>query len=158
MTTRPTFRQLKRSEIDAVLARNSVGRLAYLLDGQVDIEPIHFVYADGTLYGRTAPGTKLSALGHEYWVAVEVDEVEELFEWRSVVVHGGFHRIPPDQPGTQEVLWHRAVEALRQLIPEALTPEDPTPHRTVIFRIPVQRASGREASTTARYRGFRSAE
>ncbi len=146
MTDAPTFRVLEREEIEAVLARNSVARLAYLLDGRVDIEPIHYVYADGMLYGRTAPGTKLSALGQDYWVAVEVDEVEDLFNWRSVVIHGGFHRIPPDQPGTQRVLWARAVEALRELIPEALTADDPTPSRTVIFRIPIQQAEGRAAS------------
>lgn len=147
MTSSPTFRTLDRAEIEAVLARNNVARLAYLLDGKVDIEPIHYVYADDTIYGRTAPGTKLSALAQDYWVAVEVDEADALFDWRSVVVHGGFHRIPPDQPGTQQVLWRRAVEALRELVPAALTSDDPTPHRTVIFRIPVQQAEGRAASS-----------
>lgn len=146
MTGAPTFRSLERREIDAILARNHVGRLAYMLGGKVDIEPIHYVFAEGTLYGRTAPGTKLNALQRDYWVAVEVDEVDGLFDWRSVVVHGGFHRIPPDQPGTQEVLWERAVELLRGLIPEALTSADPTPQRTVLFRIPVQQAEGRAAT------------
>lgn len=146
MTSPPTFRTLDPDEIAAILARNNVARLAYLLDGKVDIEPIHYVYADDTLYGRTAPGTKLSALAQDYWVAVEVDEVDALFDWRSVVIHGGFHRVPRDQPGTQQVLWQRAVEVLRELIPEAFTSDDPTPHRTVIFRIPIQRAEGRAAS------------
>lgn len=146
MTGPPTFRGLERREIDDILARNHVARLAYLLDGRVDIEPIHYVFAEGTLYGRTAPGTKLSALGRDYWVAVEVDEVEDIFRWRSVVVHGGFHRIPPNQSGTQQVLWERAVELLRGLVPEALTSADPTPHRTVLFRIPIQQAEGRAAS------------
>ena len=146
MTGAPTFRSLERREIDAILARNHVGRLAYMLGGKVDIEPIHYVFAEGTLYGRTAPGTKLNALERDYWVAVEVDEVDALFDWRSVVVHGGFHRIPPDQPGTQQVLWQRAVELLRGLIPEALTSADPTPQRTVLFRIPVQQAEGRAAT------------
>lgn len=146
MTGPPTFRSLERREIDDILARNHVARLAYLLDGRVDIEPIHYVFAEGTLYGRTAPGTKLSALGRDYWVAVEVDEVEDMFRWRSVVVHGGFHRIPPNQPGTQQVLWEHAVELLRGLVPGALTSADPTPHRTVLFRIPIQQAEGRAAS------------
>lgn len=146
MTGPPTFRSLERREIDDILARNHVARLAYLLDGRVDIEPIHYVFAEGTLYGRTAPGTKLSALARDYWVAVEVDEVEDMFRWRSVVVHGGFHRIPPNQPGTQQVLWEHAVELLRGLVPEALTSADPTPHRTVLFRIPIQQAEGRAAS------------
>lgn len=149
MTGAPAFRSLERREIDAILARNHVGRLAYMLGGKVDIEPIHYVFAEGTLYGRTAPGTKLSALEQDYWVAVEVDEVDALFDWRSVVVHGGFHRIPPDQPGTQQVLWQRAVDLLRGLVPETLTSADPTPRRTVLFRIPIQQAEGREATSGA---------
>jgi nitroimidazol reductase NimA-like FMN-containing flavoprotein (pyridoxamine 5'-phosphate oxidase superfamily) len=153
VSSRPKFRALKKAEIESVLARNNVARLAYLLDGRVDIEPIHYVFADRTIYGRTAPGTKLSALAHDYWVAVEVDEVDALFDWRSVVAHGGFHRIPPDQPGTQKVLWEHAVEVLRQLIPKALTADDPTPHRTVIFRIPIQKAAGRAAYTREKSSG-----
>lgn len=86
---RPTFRELTRAEAEAVLARNHVGRLAFVDEERhVDITPIHYVFAHGMVHGRTAAGTKLSAVAHRPWVAFETDEVEAAFRWRSVVVRG----------------------------------------------------------------------
>lgn len=72
----PTFRPLDRPEMEALLARNHVGRLAFSFHDRVDIEPIHYVYADGVLYARTSPGHKLTTLAHHRWVALEADEVD----------------------------------------------------------------------------------
>jgi nitroimidazol reductase NimA-like FMN-containing flavoprotein (pyridoxamine 5'-phosphate oxidase superfamily) len=147
-TTRaPRIRKLDRAEIDAILARNHVGRLAYAWKNHVDIEPLHYVYDQGWIYGRTSAGTKLEATG-ETWapVAFEVDEVEAIFSWRSVVVHGGFYVLDEKGAEWEQAEWRRGVELLRRLIPEALTDDDPVAFRTVIFRIAVQEASGREAT------------
>ena len=54
----PTIREMTRPEIDALLARNHVGRMAFASGNRIDIEPIHYVYANGWLYGRTSPGRK----------------------------------------------------------------------------------------------------
>jgi nitroimidazol reductase NimA-like FMN-containing flavoprotein (pyridoxamine 5'-phosphate oxidase superfamily) len=144
---KPTFRTLGPEECTAVLARNHVGRLAYVWANQLYIEPLHYVYADGWIYGRTSPGSKLDATG-ETWapVAFEVDEVEELFRWRSVVVRGGFYTIPPDGAAWEAAAWRRGVELLRELVPGTLGADDPVPFRTVLFRIAVQEATGREAT------------
>ena len=150
MSTRPSaprIRELDRAEIDAILARNHVGRLAYTWQNHVDIEPIHYVYADGWIYGRTSHGTKLEATGYAWSpVAFEVDEIEELFRWRSVVVHGGFYTIPQEGAEWEQAEWRRGVELLRTLIPETFTAGDPVAFRTVLFRIAVQDATGREAT------------
>lgn len=143
----PSIRELDRSEIDAILARNHVGRLAYAWQNQVDIEPLHYVYHDGWIYGRTSHGAKMDAVGYTWWpVAFEVDEVEELFRWRSVVVHGGFYTLPADGAEWEAAEWRRDVELLRTLLPETLTGDDPVAFRTVLFRIAVQDVTGREAT------------
>lgn len=134
---------LDRAGTEDVLRRNAVGRLAFITDDAVDIEPVHYVYHDGNIYGRTTGGTKLSAIARHHRVAFEVDESDSLFEWRSVVVKGPMLRVPT---GTRE--WTRAIEALRGLVPSALGPDDPTPDRTVVFRIPADRATGRVASSS----------
>src|SRR5690349_15736001 len=85
-TSAPTFRELPRDECDALLARNHVGRVAFSFHDRVDLEPVHYVYAEGWIHGRTAPGAKVAVLRHHPWVAFEVDEVEGLFDWQSVVV------------------------------------------------------------------------
>lgn len=143
----PRFRELTPEEIEAVLTRNHVGRLAYAWQNHVDIEPLHYVYDDGWIYGRTSHGGKLDRTGYTWApVAFEVDEIEGMFRWRSVVVHGGFYTIPEDGAAWEQAEWKRGVELLRRLIPQTFTEADPVAFRTVLFRIAVQDATGREAT------------
>jgi nitroimidazol reductase NimA-like FMN-containing flavoprotein (pyridoxamine 5'-phosphate oxidase superfamily) len=145
-TPPPTIRPLARAECEAILARNHVGRLAYAWQNHVDIEPLHYVFHDGWIYGRTSHGAKMEAVGYTWWpVAFEVDEVEELFRWRSVVVHGGFYTIPSEGAEWETTEWRQGVELLRRLIPETLGESDPVAFRTVVFRIAAQDLTGREA-------------
>jgi uncharacterized protein len=145
--TKPRIRALERGECDAILARNHVGRIAYAQHNHVDIEPLHYVYHDGWLYGRTSQGAKLQATGTTWApVAFEVDEVEELFRWRSVVVHGGFYTIEDDGLPVHQQEWQRGVELLRTLIPETFTSDDPVAFRTVLFRLAAQEVTGRECA------------
>jgi nitroimidazol reductase NimA-like FMN-containing flavoprotein (pyridoxamine 5'-phosphate oxidase superfamily) len=142
----PRFRSLTPDTCLAVLARNHVGRLAYARHNHVEIEPLNYVYADGWLYGRTSPGAKLDATGDSWWpVAFEVDEIDSLFCWRSVVVHGGLYRIEDDGLALHHQEWVKGVERLRRLIPETFTEHDPVPFRSVVFTISVQTVTGREA-------------
>lgn len=145
-TAPPRIRSLSRAEIDALLARNCVGRMAYARGSHIDIEPLHYVYANGWLYGRTSPGRKLDVAAREWWpVAFEVDEVEDVLRWRSAVVHGGFYTLDPEGAVWEREEARRAVELLRSIVPEAFTEQDPTPGRNVLFRIAVQEVSGRMA-------------
>lgn len=142
----PEIRELDRDEIDAILARNHVGRIGYSFRDRVDIEPIHYIY-DGEqwIWGRTSPGAKITTIRHNYWVAFEVDEVEGPSDWRSVIVHGGFYALPPDVSGPERETRERGIELLRSVAPATLTDEDPTPGRTIVFRIAVQDVTGRES-------------
>ncbi len=139
----PAFRELERSEIDAILSRNHLGRIGYARGNRVEVQPVNYVYADGWLYGRTSYGAKYDVLAenqYRWWpVAFEVDEVDDLFNWRSVLVHGGFYVIDESEPD----VWQPALALLRVLIPATFGPDDPFAFRTVVFRIAVQEASGR---------------
>ncbi|HEX6927303.1 MAG TPA: pyridoxamine 5'-phosphate oxidase family protein [Longimicrobiaceae bacterium] len=145
-TAIPRFRELTRAEIDALLARNHVGRMAFVRGNDIDIEPIHYVYANGWLYGRTSPGRKVDFTAREWWpIAFEVDEIYDLFHWRSAVVHGGFYTLDPEGAAWEREEAQKAVELLRTLIPETFTDKDPVPFRNILFRIAVQEVSGRAA-------------
>ena len=129
-----------------MLARHHVGRLAFAFHGRVDIQPLHYVYEAGWIYGRTSEGAQLDALAHSQCVAFEVDEIRDTFDWTSVVVHGSFHRLDalsatPD-PGSEA----HAVRLLRTIVPETFTVEDPVPSRTVVFRIAMGETYGRTAT------------
>jgi uncharacterized protein len=147
---RPVFGELDRAACEALLARGHTGRLAYSFHDRVDIEPIGYVYADGTLYGRTSPGAKLTTIEHHRWVAFEVDEVRSQFDWDSVVVRGTLYVVTNESGSAPaRATWARTLAALRTLIPATLEADDPTPHRTVLFRIHVDAMTGRSARPAA---------
>jgi nitroimidazol reductase NimA-like FMN-containing flavoprotein (pyridoxamine 5'-phosphate oxidase superfamily) len=140
ITGRPTLRALTADEIATLLSRNCVARIAYSLHDRVDIEPIHYAYDAPWIVGRTSVGSKLLTLAHNRWCAFEIDEVQSLFDWQSVVVKGPFTPLDAAVDGED---YDRALAALRRLVPTALTGDDPSPHRDVVFRIHATDISGR---------------
>lgn len=148
-----TFREMSRDEVEAMLMRNRVGRLAFSLHDRVDLQPMHYIYERGWLYGRTSEGDKIAALKHNQWVAFEVDEVTDLFDWRSVVIHGSFWIMHPRGSPRAEELWTKAAELVSKIVPGALTESDPVAFRQTIFRIAVSDVRGREAKVKLRRTG-----
>ena len=144
MTDRvPYIRELQREECIEILARNRVGRIAYTHGDRVNIEPIHYMLDAEWLLFRTSKGSKVALLHHNPWVAFEVDEVEEMFRWRSVVVHGVVQTMSADVNGQEQ--FDKAIEALRRLIPGSLTEDDPVSFRDVVLRLHLSELTGREA-------------
>ena len=143
-----TIRELTDEESRELLARNHVGRIAFSFHDRVDIRPIHYVYSDNWLYGRTSPSDKLVTLKHNQWIAFEVDEVEGPFDWNSVVVHGSFYRLTEDSPPQQLELRKEALRHIRSFAPATLRGTDPVPDRTELFAVAIDRITGRAASSS----------
>ena len=139
----PLFSVLGRKACEAILARNSVGRIAFSLHDSVRIVPIHYAYSGGWIYGRTAPAGKLQEILRNRRVAFEVDEHTQLFEWRSVVAGGPLYLIEPGTTLSDRRVHAKAVSLIRQLVPSALTESDPVPFRDQLFRIRVAEIAGR---------------
>ena len=137
---KPTIRALKGDEAQALLVRNHIGRLAFSQMDRVDVEPIHYVYDAPWIFGRTSAGTKLLTLAHNQWCAFETDDVRGMFDWESVVAKGPF-----SPQGSPFASWDydRALAALRRLMPSTLTPDDPTPHRDIVFGVHASEIYGR---------------
>ena len=104
----PTFRDLTSDESRKMLERHNVGRIAFAFHDRVDIQPIHYVFKDNWLYGRTGRGHKFGTVAHNPWCAFEVDEVRGLFDWDSVVVKGQIELLDP-QNGSQDAYRDAAI-------------------------------------------------
>jgi nitroimidazol reductase NimA-like FMN-containing flavoprotein (pyridoxamine 5'-phosphate oxidase superfamily) len=141
----PTFRELSATEMHELLARNHVGRIAYSFHDRVDIEPISYVFADDAFYMRTEPGSKLATLAHAPWAAFEVDEIRGPFDWRSVVAHGTVYMLEDAGSPEARATYRAAVARLREIMPEALGPDDPAPQRRVVLKLYLADLTGREA-------------
>lgn len=145
----PAIRELSDREIESMLTRNNVGRIAFSFRDSVDIRPIHYVFHDGWLFGRASPSEKLVTLQHNQWVAFEVDEVEGPLDWKSVVAHGTFYRLAAEGSEYDLRLYERAVRLIREGSPHTLTEHDPVAFRTEFFGISVDSVTGRSCSSKA---------
>lgn len=139
----PAFRDLTSAESRAILERNHVGRIAFSFHDRVDIQPIHYVFNDNWLYGRTSRGSKFATLAHNPWCAFEVDEIRGIFDWDSVVVKGHLELLDPEL-GSQDA-YTRGLELMRDMVPETFRDLDPVPHRSILFRVHASDVTGRSA-------------
>jgi hypothetical protein len=131
--------------MECVLTRNHVGRVAFLADARVEVRPVHYVYADGAIFGRTSYGMKYLSWLLRSDVVFEVDEVEGLLDWRSIVLRGTLSMLRPRGPSGEAFNYWNAVAAIRTVVPAAFTQRDPVPYRGAVFRIQPSEMTGRES-------------
>lgn len=137
----PEVRTLGTSDVRAVLARNILGRIAFQMNGEIEIRPLSYVYGEGSIYLRGSATAKLSAMDPGgVAVGFEVDEIQSMLHWITVVVRGTLFRLRRAEEPEE---WSRAVTRLRRLMPAALREQDELPHRSEIFRLLIRDATGR---------------
>ncbi len=133
---------LSHDEALQLVERNHVARVAVSYHDNLEIAPVHYVFRHGSLYVRTSEGTKMWKLRHHPYVAVEVDEIDSLFAWRSVVIKGFVEIL---DPAVTPDRYAQAVSHVRELVPAALAREDPAPERDILLRIHALEVEGRQA-------------
>ena len=117
---------------------------------RVDLEPIHYVYAGDQIVFRTVRGSKFDVLRRHPWVAFEVDEVDGMFDWRSVVARGTVYRLEDRGTRAQRAAYRKAISRLRTLVRDTLRADDPVPFRDVVVALYVDALAGRLATTGTR--------
>lgn len=80
---------LSIEECDTLLGQTEIGRVAFVADGDVQILPINYRYAQSSIFFRTAVGTKLEAASNHTPMSFEIDgfDADSKTGW-SVLVKG----------------------------------------------------------------------
>lgn len=109
---------LSSDECEQLLRSSNLGRLALVVDGQPEVFPVNYAFAEGVVVFRTGPGLKLEKAPLTQ-VAFEVDRVDTAhgIAW-SVVVKGTAHDM--------STAVDRLPERLRSL---AVRPQAPGPRK-----------------------------
>lgn len=147
--------QLSEEQIDQVLRSEVVGRIGCSVAGQVYVVPVFYAY-DGTyIYGHSNEGMKIRMLRAKPRICFEVDRVESLASWQSVIAWGQFEELEGEQAEQAEQL---LLQRFKPLLSEAIgrpphgpsepaSPgDDPTAGRAIVYRIALTERSGRSSS------------
>lgn len=102
---------LDQTQIDQLLSRQVVGRLGCHAQGITYIVPVNYVYKNGVIYAHSGPGKKIEMMRENPNVCFEVDEIESIFRWKSVIAWGEFKEIKDiaEQEQTMQLLIHRIM-------------------------------------------------
>ena len=84
---------LGEAEIKAVLRRGIVGRIGCHSEGRTYIVPITYAYEGGAIYAHSAEGLKLRMMRANPNVCFEVDYMDDLANWQSVIAWGRFEEL-----------------------------------------------------------------
>ena len=86
-------RLLAADEIDQVLHSEVVGRIGCHAHDKTYVVPIAYVYDGQYIYGHTGDGLKLRMLRENPDVCFEVDHIDGLTNWQSVIAWGRFEEL-----------------------------------------------------------------
>ena len=133
-----------------VLERTNVARLACAKDGQPYVVPILFSFDRdrGCVYGFSTMGQKVLWMRDNPRVCLEVEDVQDKDHWETVVIFGRYEEI---QESPEEAEARQRAEALFQRrtewwLPAAAKVGSHQRHAVVVYRIQIDRISGRRAA------------
>lgn len=134
--------ELSNAQIEGLLRTEVIARIGCLSEGRVYVVPVSYVY-DGTyLWGHGMDGTKLRAMRAHPEVCVEVEQVDDLSNWRSVIAWGTFEECQGDDWDTGMALLVRRIMPLLKYPPHK-TPNPSGPKHGSVYRIRLSDKTGR---------------
>lgn len=145
MHVRVDVRALSRDDALALVAQHHIGHIGLGIHDLIRVELTPYVYADDWLYMRAVVGEDLEVLTRHPWAAFEVDEVESVYDWRTVEMSGAVEILSSDPHAAHRFDFEQAVRLLRSVVPALLTAEDPLPDHVRLLRMHVDTVRGRES-------------
>ena len=102
---------LNEKQIEELLKRQVIGRLGCHVKGDTYIVPINYNYKNGIIYAHSGPGKKIDMMRKNPNVCFEVDEIEGVFRWQSVIAWGTYEEIsdPDEKQQAMQGLIHRIM-------------------------------------------------
>ena len=85
--------ELSPEEIEEVLRSEITGRIGCHADGRTYVVPITYGYQHSYVYCHSPEGLKLRMMRKNPVVCFEVDRVEDVGNWRSVIATGRFEEL-----------------------------------------------------------------
>lgn len=89
--------KLSDTQIEQVLQSYSLGRIGCYADGKIYVVPVTYVYHDGHIYAHSQEGMKIKMMRKNPGVCFQVDAMETMTNWRSVIVWGEYEELKSEE-------------------------------------------------------------
>jgi uncharacterized protein len=147
--------ELSDRQIDLLLQSQLIGRIGCCTGNKTFITPVTYVYHEGYIYAHSKDGYKISVMRRNPEVCFQVDMIENMRNWRSVIVWGEYEELTGnlDQLAGMEILADRfapfilseTISATHRFTSAPLIVEKGI--KAVVYRIKVREKTGRFEKT-----------
>ena len=144
--------ELSPTQIDYLLRTEVTGRLGCSAEGRIYVVPISYVYDGQSIFAFTREGMKLEIMRKNPQVCFQVDHLNNMSNWRSVIAWGTFEELHGEEASEAlQILRNKfsPIPASETSIPPAgfkpsLLKNGETKYRdAVLFKIKVTEKTGR---------------
>ena len=131
--------KLGNTDALAILREGTLGRLGCIASDWPYVVPVNYYFDGKDIYIHTLPGKKLDALRANPRVCLQVDEIKDPYNWRSVIAYGTFEEVSSEE--TRENVLTKLYSKLPHMTPvESRLVKGMT--GTIVFRIKVEELTG----------------
>lgn len=85
--------KLTEAQIDQVLRTQFIGRIGCSSNERMYVVPVTYVYDSGCIYAHSKEGLKVKMMRDNPNVCFQVDAVDNMTNWRSVIVWGKYEEL-----------------------------------------------------------------
>jgi len=85
--------ELTREQIESVFRGEVTGRIGCHAEGRTYIVPISYAYDGECVYAHSASGLKIRAMRANPTVCFEVEQIDDLANWRCVIAWGTYEEL-----------------------------------------------------------------
>lgn len=144
------FDTLSNKQIIDVISNNFVGRLGCHADGKTYVVPVSYAYDGDYIYIRSFEGMKLAMMRKNPKVCFQVDKMESMADWVSVIIWGTFEELTDTKEREKglKILLSRILPNVSTNMVK-MTPEWPFPTNDftridgIVYRIHIEEITGR---------------
>lgn len=147
---------LTKNQIEHVLRSQVIGRIGCCAGNDMLIVPVTYVYHKGYIYAHSKEGLKVQMMRKNPKVCFQVDAMENMANWRSVIAWGNFEEIknPREQMSGMKIMTDRFIPFMTS---ETVRPSHGLSHppkvlekgfKAVVYRIKVNKSTGRYEKTS----------
>lgn len=83
-----------------LLKEGHLGHLACHDHNEIYLVPISYAFEDGFIYSHSRPGKKIEIMRKNSRICIQVEDIHDFFQWKSVIAWGHFEELQGDAAAT----------------------------------------------------------
>lgn len=136
---------LNKKEIIDLLEDQVVGRLGCHANDETYIVPLNYVYQNDAIYAHSGAGKKIDMMRINPKVCFQIEELHDVFRWKSVIVWGTFEELKDEE--RQQALQGIIIKIMQLRDKATLDPSHAIPaelqDNLIVYKINIKEATGK---------------